>query len=706
MHLATTRPGDLRADLEDRQEGTVGRDSWGRSPDMSAWRMKLLAECMPLLNGLRSAGGRWIGGNSPLAHGIRRHRLAFCLILCGGLSAVSFSLSFVIRFELSSLLQPHVPWYGWFLKTLPLVVGLRVLAFLYFRLHRVSWARASVRDVLPVTGAVLASSLVIIPAVLIAWNSEFPRSILVVDMLLCLLLVSGARYSYRIGAELLTALGAGRRHKVIVIGAGSAGDLTVRALLGNPRADYWPVAILDDDPYKKGTTMHGVPVMGPVSAVAEVAQRTNAAAIVLALPTASSGQIYRAVGLCRQTGLPIKTIPDYEQIMRGSQVASRIQDFRVEDLLHRRPVTTEVPEIQRFLRGRAVLVTGAAGSIGSELCRQIVEQDVARELICLDKDENGLFRLEHRLRELKRGVKLTFFLGDVRERSRMAQLFTGYAPDIVFHAAAYKHVPILQHHPVEAVRNNIGGTRTLVDLADEHRVSNFVLISTDKAVNPTSVMGATKRIAEKIVRARDLTSKTRFSVIRFGNVLGSNGSVVELFQGQIRENRPVTVTHPDIERYFMTIPEAVHLVLFAATMGQGGEVFILDMGEPVRIDHLARNIIQLSGLTPDVDVPIVYTGLRPGEKLFEELWTPKERPQPTSHPGILMAAGSMRRGPDITKLVTELLVAGEENDLQGCWSGILGLVPSFQGRTQDHAVVPPDREVRPGADDAEPGRAA
>ncbi len=637
---------------------------------------------------------------------IRRHRLLFWIALCAALSAASFTGSFFIRFELSPLLQPYTSWWGWWWKTLPLVVGLRILAFLFFRLHRVSWVHASARDALPVTGAVLASSLVISPAVMIAWNSQFPRSILAIDLLLCLLLVSGARYSYRIGSEVLTALGAGRRKKVIVIGAGAAGDLTVRALLGNRTADYWPVALLDDDPYKRGTTLHGVPVAGPIDAVAETARRTGAAAIVLALPTASSGEIYRVVGQCRRAGLPIKTIPDYAQIMRSSSVVARIQDFRVEDLLTRRPVRPDVPEIKKMLRGRVVLVTGAAGSIGSELCRQIIEHDNAQMLVCLDKDENGLFRLEHRLRRLGGTVELAFFLGDIKDGERMEGLFKSYYPDIVFHAAAYKHVPILQHHPIEAVRNNVGGTRNMVDLSHRYRVGTFVLISTDKAVNPTSVMGATKRIAEQIVRTRGRTSSTRFCTIRFGNVLGSNGSVVELFLTQIRENRAVTVTHPDIERYFMTIPEAVQLVLFAATMCAGGEVFILDMGDPVKIDQLARSIIQLSGLTPDVDVPIVYAGLRPGEKLTEELWTPQERPRRTSHPGILMARGSGRRGPDVTAMVTHLLAAGEHNDLQGCWKGILSLVPSFQGHTNHLAAVPPNPAEDRGEEGEPPRRAA
>jgi len=632
------------------------------------------------------------GSQSRLGHALRRHRTIFFLLLCGALAAASYLSAFLIRFELSPLDQQEISWIDWWRGSVAVVVAVRLAAFLLFGLHRVTWRYPSARDIVPMIGAVASSSLLVIPTVWLLWQGQFPRSVLAIDTVMCLLLIGGARYSYRLVVEVMTSLNAGGREKVLVIGAGHAGSLTVRAMLTSQLVDYWPVGLLDDDAYKKGTTIQGVPVLGPVDLVQEAVLRTGATAIVLAIPKATSSELYRIVGLCRATGLPLKTIPDYGQIMRSSSVVTRLHDFRVEDLMERGPVRTDVPEIRDFLHGHVVLVTGAAGSIGSELCRQIVEGDDAVKLICLDKDENGLFRLEHRLRALGGAIELAFFLGDMRDRQRMDALFGTYKPEVVFHAAAYKHVPILQYHPVEAVRNNVGGTRNLVDRADEHGVETFVLISTDKAVRPTSVMGATKRIAEQIVRARDLTSATRFCTIRFGNVLGSNGSVVELFLQQIRDGRPVTVTHPDIERYFMTIPEAVHLVLFAATMGEGGEVFILDMGEPIKIDQLARNLIQLSGLTPDVDVPIEYTGLRPGEKLYEDLWTGDEEPAPTSHPGIRV---SRRREPnaDVPKRVANLLQAGELGDEEACWSGILDLVPTFQGATNHAAVEAPTADL-------------
>ncbi len=630
-----------------------------------------------------------IGVLKPAIRLIRRRRLLLCLFFCGGLSAFSFLASFIIRFELSSFDESVVAWRFWFVDTLALVVGIRLVFFYLFRLHRVTWRYVGVHDVMPVFLSIAASSAVIIPLVMYQWDSFFPRSILAIDAGLCFLILGGMRFSYRVLDELLVSMGAEKQENVIVVGAGSAGNLTVRAMLTRGLTEYRPVAIIDDDPMKIGSTIQGISVYGPISKIEQVARKTQAQAIVLALPTATSSEFYKVIRTCKATGLPLKTTPDLKQILRSSNVVTRVSDFRLEDLLHRRPMRTDVPEIQQFLFQRNILVTGAAGSIGSELCRQIAEQGTAH-LICVDKDENGLFRLEHELHHICGDTQLTFFLADIKNMDRMEQLFSSHRPEVVFHAAAYKHVPILQHHPTEAVRNNVGGTSNIAELANKHGVNHFVFISTDKAVNPTSVMGATKRIAERVVRSCNQRSATKFSIIRFGNVLGSAGSVVELFLKQIRNGQPVTVTHPDIERFFMTIPEAVNLVLYSATMGQGGDTFILDMGKPVKIAQLARQMIRLSGLTPEVDVPIVYTGLRPGEKLYEELWTDQEKPDRTSHPGILIAPGEDALDDALRTEVAQLLLAAEKNDTDACWGRLLSLVPTFQGRTNGEAHLPPD----------------
>lgn len=628
----------------------------------------------------------------PLAASVRRHRRLAGAVVCVSAGALAFLGAFLLRFEMSPLDGPAGGWSHWFLRSLPLVLAVRLAIFLGLGLQRTSWRFASARDVVPLARGTALGSLVLAPTLLILWQGAFPRSVLAMDAVLSFLLLAGARFSYRLARELLAVAPGGAATPVIVLGAGSAGNLVVRAMHAGAAGGLRPVALLDDDPLKQGTSLQGVPVVGSIADVETVARSTGAQALVLAMPTASTSQIYRAVQACRATGLPLKTTPDLARILEGSVSAPTITDFRLEDLLHRRPIRPQTPAIGEFLAGRTVLVTGAAGSIGSELCRQIASQGAAR-VVCLDRDENGLFRLEQQLRRVAGGAPLAFMLADIRDREHLEQIFGRWRPDIVFHAAAYKHVPILQHHPVEAVLNNVLGTRTVVDMAARHGVGEFVLISTDKAVNPTSVMGASKRIAERIVRTRNLNSATRFSVIRFGNVLGSNGSVVETFQEQIRRGGPVTVTHPDIERYFMTIPEAVHLVLFAATMGGMGETFILDMGRPVRIADLAAQMIRLSGLVPDVDVAISYTGLRPGEKLTEELWTDHERPVPTAHPGILQAPGEEGLDASEQRQLENLLRAAADRDRDGCWRYLLRLVPTFQGRVADEAAIPPDRPV-------------
>ncbi|MBU8869800.1 MAG: polysaccharide biosynthesis protein [Gemmatimonadales bacterium] len=631
-----------------------------------------------------------LGEDSRSGNILRRHRLIFYFLMCGGISFVSFYLAFFIRFELNNVGAENYDWMVWFSRSVAVVVLLRVSMFLLLGLHRATWHYAGIRDAMQIFFAVALGSGAIAVTLMVAWSGHFPRSILAIEAIVCFLLHSGFRFSLRILEEFLAGWDGNKRTRVVIVGAGAAGNLTVRAMLTRGLRDYLPVAMVDDDPLKQGTTIQGVPVYGPVEQVGKIAARTGAEALVLALPTANSSEFYRVVRFCKDTELPLKTTPDMAQILRSSNVVTRVSDFCLEDLLHRRPIRTDIPEIQQFLFGRSILVTGAAGSIGSELCRQIAEQGT-HVLVCVDKDENGLFRLEHELKKISGETQLVFFLGDVKDEGRMAEVFETWQPQVVFHAAAYKHVPILQHHPVEAIRNNVGGTRNIADLAHEFGVEQFVLISTDKAVNPTSVMGATKRIAERVVRSRNQRSQTGYSIIRFGNVLGSAGSVVELFMKQIRSGWPVTVTHPDIERFFMTIPEAVHLVLFSATMGQGGETFILDMGKPVKIVQLARQIITLSGLTPEVDVPIEYTGLRPGEKLFEELWTDKELPQVTSHPGIRKAPGKEPLPDSLLRDVDGLLQVAWDNDVPQCWSRLLELVPSFKGQTQKMAHLPPDQ---------------
>jgi len=621
--------------------------------------------------------GRLVDKDNPSARYLASNRAAVQLGACIFGTLISLLTAFLLRFELSALDRYPGSWWPWFASAAPVLLVLRVAAFTALGQHRASWRFAGARDVLPLLATVASASVVTGPVMLLVWSGWFPRSVLVIEFLLGMLLLAGSRFSYRLLDVIRRGAASGGRIPVIVLGAGTAGNMVVRGMLAGELADYWPVALLDDDRLKAGTTIQGIPVLGPIETVAEVARRTGAEALVLALPTATASEVYRVLDHARRTTLPLKTIPDLARILASSRVTPPISDFSVEDLLNRRPVRAENPLVSHFLGGRTVLVTGAAGSIGSELCRQIAEQKPLR-LLCLDRDENGLFRLEHALRRLEVSCEVVPILADVRERRRLAEIFGRWRPEAVFHAAAYKHVPVLQSHPVEAVRNNVRGTLNVAELADEHDAGALVLISTDKAVNPTSVMGATKRVAERIVRELDGRSETRCSVIRFGNVLGSNGSVVEVFQAQIRAGGPVTVTHPDIERFFMTVPEAVRLVLCAAALGQGGETFVLDMGDPVRIADLAEQMIRLSGLTPEVDVPIVFTGLRPGEKLYEELWTTGESPRPTAHAGIRQATSAEGLDAGQRQELEVLLRVADRYDEVGCWRSLLRLVPSFR----------------------------
>ncbi len=623
--------------------------------------------------------------DGPLSRAVRKHRVLFFVLFFGVISALSVTLSFVARFQWSWL-DKDFEWMHWWRSMIVVAVPVRLAVFYGFGMHRVSWRFASLRDLPPLVMATLVGSVIDAAALMWMHSGHFPRSVLIADTVFSLIFTFLGRYAYRILDSISMMVSPGPQTRVVVVGAGEAANLVLEAMMTPRLNDFKPVAIVDDDPLKNGTTLHGVPVTTPVDRVAEVAQKAKAEAVILAMPSVSTSRIYRIVKLCRETGLPLKTTPDIWQVLQSSEAVTRIQDFSLDDLLNRRVVRSDVPEIRELIEGRRILVTGAAGSIGSELCRQIADQG-AGVLVCMDKDENGLFRLEQELRKAHPGAHLVFFLGDIKNDGRMDVLFSNHRPEVVFHAAAYKHVPILQYHPAEAIRNNVGGTLNTARLAQKHGVERFVMISTDKAVRPTSVMGATKQVAEKVIRGlgRAEPDGTRFSTIRFGNVLGSAGSVVELFLKQIRNGGPVTVTDPRMERFFMTISEAVHLVLYAATMGEGDDVFILDMGDPVKIDQLARQMISFAGLTPGADVEITYTGLRPGEKLYEELWTDGEEPLPTANPGIRKTPSGQPLPDDLEERVEKLLGSARDNNMREGWNELLGIVGDFQGLSGEEA---------------------
>jgi FlaA1/EpsC-like NDP-sugar epimerase len=424
----------------------------------------------------------------------------------------------------------------------------------------------------------------------------------------------------------------------LLVGAGLGGVLVAKEITNRPELRIHALGFLDDDPGKKGTLVHGIPVLGSIDAVGHIAPGLGAKQALITVSNAQGKTVRRISELCSKAGLEVKIIPGVHELVGGQINLSRIRDVAIEDLLRREPITLDSEAIAHAIQGRTVMITGAGGSIGSELSRQ-VSQFAPRCLLLVERTENALFEIHREIARSFPEQRTLPCIADICDRPRMSQLFAEYQPDVLFHAAAHKHVPLMEEQPCEAVKNNVQGTRQLADLADEHGVETFVMISTDKAVRPTSVMGASKRAAEIYVQSRARFSQTRFVTVRFGNVLGSAGSVVPIFKKQIALGGPVTVTHPNMERYFMTIPEATQLVLQAGTMGAGGEIFILDMGEPVKIVDLARDLIRLSGFSED-EIRIEFSGVRPGEKLYEELSTAEEAAHLTHHPKILVGRTS------------------------------------------------------------------
>ncbi len=565
---------------------------------------------------------------------INKGRIGFLLADAVVLS-LSLYLAFLLRFD--GGISPR--YFSMFLWTLPLVLGVKIPLLILFRAYRFSWDYVGLNELYMTSMACVGGSLAFATALFLLrqWPVAvgMPRSILGIDFALTLLGIGGIRLSKRVLQHALKRKREGKR--ALIVGAGDAGSQLVRAILEEQKSGFYPIGFVDDDPRKRGLSIHGVRVLGARNRLPGLIRSGQAEAVIIAMPSASSRVIRETVDLARKGGVKeIKILPFLSELYSGEVKASAVREVQPEDLLNREPVLIDTQAIGRFLNRKTVLVTGAAGSIGSELCRQILRFGSER-LIAFDIDETGLFNLEKDLerRFPKRNVQI--IVGDVREQKKVARTFQQYQPRVVFHAAAYKHVPLMESFPEEAVKTNVFGTRTVVQAACLSGVEAFVMISTDKAVNPTSVMGATKRVAEMEVLAAGKESESRCMAVRFGNVLGSRGSVIPTFMEQIKRGGPVTVTDPGMLRYFMVTAEAVLLVLQAGAMGRGGEVFVLDMGKPVKILDLAKDLIRFHGLEPDRDIPIVFTGIRPGEKLYEELLTAEEGTEATKHKQIFVA---------------------------------------------------------------------
>lgn len=603
-----------------------------------------------------------------------RHRSLLVVGIQLGLIAAANLTAFALRFD-----GDIPPFYGrLLLQGLPIILAVYWLSLFLFGIQHGLWRYVGLHDLGRILWASVAGSVVSFGILhgLLRWVA-YPRSVIILTGLLSGLYLAGIRLAVRWFREWMQVWSPMAR-RVLIVGAGNASELLVRDMLTDAGYHYRPVGLIDDDPIKRRMKIHGVPVVGKIEEIPDLVRRLLVHEIIVAIPTASNTLKQKILAASEGFKVPIKILPNVKQLLADPAALRQIRPMSLEDLLQREPVQTDRQELHVLLEGKRVLVTGAGGSIGSELCRQIALYKPAM-LVLFERYENGLHALDLELRSKFPLVKIVPAVGDVTVPERVNEVLAQTKPELIFHAAAHKHVPLMEVNPKEAVRNNVLGTKTVAEAALAAGVERFVLISTDKAVNPTSVMGATKRVAEEFIQSLNRNGQTKFTVVRFGNVLGSNGSVVPLFAEQIRTGGPVTVTHPDIKRFFMTIPEAVQLVLQASVLGHGEDVFVLDMGEQIKVADLAKNMIVLSGLVPDQDIRIVYTGLRPGEKLFEELFEETEQVEPTAHPKIQRAVKHGTRSfAGIEQSIMGLEMVVSHGDDEALIRRLQEAVPSYQ----------------------------
>lgn len=639
-------------------------------------------------------------------------------------------LAFMIRFEaiLSSF------YLNIFLKYLPLLLAIRVFFFIRFGLYKGLWRYASISDLIKIINSTTFGSLIFLIFVqYIFKDASYPRSIYILDWSLFILISGGSRFFIRIFREYMFSEPTLKR--ILIVGAGDTGEMIVREMKNNHAFPYEPIGFIDDDKYKKGLTIHGIPILGTIDKLPSIIMKHQPDEILIADTEEPQETIRRVYDISKPYNIPIKKVPGIDDILNGNIsvakrlgqalieanmlteeqlskalelqrieggkigenlvrlgyiseeslvsflntrfVLSQIKPISLVDLLQREPVKTDIESVREFINRKVVMVTGAGGSIGSELCRQIINYNPSN-IILIDRYENNLFEIDLELRNEGHGLKMTTLIGDIQDKRFIENIFSLYRPNIIFHAAAYKHVPMMEYNPVEAVKNNILGTRNVIEACRRYCSDHFVLISTDKAVNPTSIMGATKRIAEYLTISTNSLCQTKFSVVRFGNVLGTNGSVLPIFQEQLKKGGPLTVTHPEIKRFFMLIPEAVQLVLIAAAIGDGGEIFVLDMGKPIKIVDLAENFIRLSGFIPHKEIKIKFTGLRPGEKLYEELFDHSERIIPSSHRKLFIAVPDIPEKDVLDKYIKDFEEIANRYSPEGMLSLLKDLVPNFK----------------------------
>ncbi|MEI2580243.1 nucleoside-diphosphate sugar epimerase/dehydratase [Scytonema sp. PRP1] len=627
-----------------------------------------------------------------------RHFLIFDIIVF----LITPLLALLLLLNGRLVLEQHIPD---LVKDTILFLIVKLSVFWSFGFYKRYWRYASIEEVtyivMLVTATVVIETLLfnIIQYIPYVGMDTLPQTLPYIDGLLSCLFIGALRFSVRLverayqGRALFNS-----RERILVVGAGSAGVSLVQEMQRNPQLGFYPVAFIDDNPEKLNAHIRGIPVVGDRHQIPDVVKSLQIQKVIIAMPTVAGRVIREIVDICKLTGIHTSTLPGIHEILNGRVRLDSIRDVRIEDLLRREPVQTEIEKVSRFLKAKKVLITGAGGSIGSELCRQIF-QCCPAEMMLVGHGENSVFNIQQELEQLVQGIKhgdnaqehiprLSEFIADIRDYERLKHAFVKFQPDVIFHAAAHKHVPLMELNPPEAITNNVIGTKNLLELAQQYDVKNFVMISTDKAVNPTNVMGASKRVAEMLVLKAARDSGKPYVAVRFGNVLGSRGSVVPTFKKQIAAGGPVTVTHPDIRRYFMTIPEAVQLVLQATVVAHGGEVLMLNMGEPVKIVDLAKELIHLSGYEANKDIEIVFTGLRPGEKLFEELFITGEEYELTEHKKLLLVKNASRIIPNNLDISVEaLLKAAVRNDVNTILFLLEQLVPGYTAKYLQNKVI-------------------
>lgn len=615
-------------------------------------------------------------------------------ILLGDLILIVLAVlgTFVLRFELGPLFYQYLPFAYWMILVSLII---KPIVYYFFGLYRRLWQYASIQELKLIAAAVTSASGCVALVMLLFYTlnivNAYPRSVFVIDWLLSLVAVGGLRFTLRLVAEMYKnhatgQPGSARTKRVLVVGAGDAGAMVVRELQKNPQLNLIPVGFLDDNPTKLKQQIHGVPIVGTVTDLTRVLDRLHVDEVIIAIPSAPGRVVRTVADVARLKGVPFRTMPGIYELLGGKVSVSRLREVDITDLLRRQPTRIRDEKVGTILSGKIVMVTGAGGSIGRELCRQIARWE-PEQLIMVGHGENSIFDALLELKEAFPSLDIHPVIADLRDRKRLENVFTQFKPQVVYHTAAHKHVSLMEINIEEAVTNNIQGTNNLVEVSMLNDVDRLVMISTDKAIRPVNIMGATKRIAEMIVLDAGRRAGKSYSVVRFGNVLGSRGSVVPIFNSQIARGGPITITHPDMKRYFMTIPEAVYLVLQAAGMGQGGETFVLNMGQQVRILDLAEDLIRLSGLEPGRDIEIVFTGIRPGEKLSEDLWDEGFQFKSTEHPDIFRLDTTEPLLGDRLSNTVEVLIQLARD---GKGSEIIDLLDNFIPGAAVRATPPPE----------------